>query len=610
MPWIPFGFALAASLALIPLARRLSFRLGMVARPRDDRWHKKPTATLGGIGIFLGVWLALLVTDLAGDDVRWELLAGSAVIFVLGFYDDLKRLSPQAKLVGQFLGATIIVYLGYTTAFFTPRLPVNVIAQILNILVTYVWLVGITNAINLLDNMDGLAGGISLITALILSFFFWDTRSEGLLSIALALAGSTLGFLIFNFPPASIFMGDSGSLFLGFTLASLAIARQPQASNVFAVLAVPTLLFMLPILDTTLVTFTRILRGQSPAQGGRDHTSHRLIAFGLTERQAVMALYAVALASGVLAAGLESLQYWYSLILVPLLLIGLALLTAYLGGLKVVAAPPAGYPGKAITRVILELTYKRRLLEVFLDFFLIGVTLYLAILVRYGFQMNADRLNLFLQSLPLALGGVYLSFFLFGVYRGVWRYVGVGDLIRYLGAAAGSVFLLWIGINLSLPAGRYNLVVFLLFGVFLFIGLAATRSSFRILDLLSSRRTKTEEERVLIYGAGDAGEMALRWILMNPHMALRPVGFLDDDPYLVGRQIHGIDVLGGKDLLETILEQKQVQGVILAGLISADLSTPNREGRNQNADLEAIQACCRRSGVWVRTLRLEFEVLE
>ena len=138
-------------------------------------------------------------------------------------------------------------------------------------------------------------------------------------------------------------MGDSGSLFLGFTLAVLAIARQPQASNVFAITGVPTLLFLLPILDTTLVTLTRLLRGQSPVMGGQDHTSHRLIAFGFSERQTLMVLYTVAIASGVVAIAIETIDYWLSLILVPTVVIVLALLVAYLARMKVVSSttPPA-----------------------------------------------------------------------------------------------------------------------------------------------------------------------------------------------------------------------------------------------------------------------------
>jgi UDP-GlcNAc:undecaprenyl-phosphate GlcNAc-1-phosphate transferase len=597
---LSFGISLVFSTLLMPVARRISFRLGRVAKPREDRWHRLPTPTLGGIGIFSAFVISLLVESLVEaelSEVRWGLLAGSAMVFLLGLIDDLKEIAPPTKLVGQILAASVVVFLGYTTGFFTPRIPNNLVAQIPNILLTFVWVVGITNAINLLDNMDGLAGGISLITACILSFFFWRSGDQGLLVMSLSLAGSILGFLFFNFPPASIFMGDSGSLFLGFTLAVLAIARQPQASNVFAVLGVPTLLFLLPILDTTLVTLTRILRGQSPAQGGRDHTSHRLIAFGLTERQAVLVLYGIALASGVVAAVLETLDYDLSLVLVPLLIMSLALVTAYLARLKVVVSAPAN--AGAITRLMAELTYKRRIFEVILDFFLIGVAYYLAFWTRYGLSMSETRMELFLRSLPVALGGSFLSFFAFGVYRGVWRYVGVEDLLRYAKVTLGSVILVALASILFLPAGANSLALFILFAVYLFLGLAASRSSFKILDQLSSQQARAEEERVIICGAGDAGEMALRWILMNPELGYRPVGFLDDDPFKTGRQIHGVDILGSLEQLEAILEEKQVDGIVV---------TPDASPSDGFQD--KVIAVSRAHGRWVRTLRLEFELLE
>lgn len=601
MPFIALAISFGLSLLLIPLVRRLSIKIGRVAKPRDDRWHQKPTPYLGGVGIFLAFGISVFVTALLGEDqnpVQWGLLAGSGLVFLLGLIDDLKRISPPAKLVGQILAATAVVFLGYTTGFFTPRIANDLVAQIPNILLTFIWLVGITNAINLLDNMDGLAGGISLIAAAILSFFFWETGSQGLLIVSLALAGSILGFLIFNFPPATIFMGDSGSLFLGFTLAVLAIARQPQASNVFAILGVPTLIFLIPILDTTLVTFTRILRGQSPAKGGRDHTSHRLIAFGLSERQAVLVLYGVALISGVIAAALEELAYWFSLVLVPVLVASLALLTAYLGGLKVVAAPTPPYRDKTITRMLLELTYRRRLLEVILDFILIGIAYYLAFLTRYNLMMNEARMGFFLQSFPIALAGAYIAFFFFGIYRGVWRYVGVDDLLRYLKAAAGCVVLVTACVLVLYTVQEIPPIILLIFGGYLFIGLAASRSSFRILDLVSGHQARATEERVLICGAGDSGEMALRWILMNPQLEYRPVGFLDQDPYMNGRQIHGVEVLGGLEQLETILDGKQVDGVIITA------------GMQCNGHfMEELVATCHDHECWVRTLRLEFELI-
>ena len=368
------GISFVVSLALIPVVKRICFRWGFVARPREDRWHQKSTPTLGGIAMFVGYAAALLLSGPAGE-IRWELLLGPALIFALGLYDDLRQLAPPTKLVGQILAASIVVYFGYVIDFFDWSIP--------NIILTFIWLVGITNAINLLDNMDGLAGGVSLIAAGFLSFFFWQAGNLALLVPSLALMGAILAFLVFNFPPASIFMGDSGSLFLGYALASISIARAPRASNVFAVMGVPTLLFLLPIIDTMLVTFTRILRGQSPVQGGSDHTSHRLVAFGLTERQAVLVLYGIALLSGIAGTAFETLDYDLSLVLVPILLVSLALLAAYLGRLKVVPAhdtPPQG----AITRLVVELTFKRRILEIMLDFILISIAYYLAFWTRGG----------------------------------------------------------------------------------------------------------------------------------------------------------------------------------------------------------------------------------
>jgi UDP-GlcNAc:undecaprenyl-phosphate GlcNAc-1-phosphate transferase len=573
--------------------------------PREDRWHKQPTPTLGGVGIFLAFGLALFLCQIIfqeGDPARWGFLSGSVVIFLVGLYDEFRPLTPIAKLVAQILAATLVIALGFTSTFFSPRIANPILAQLPNILFTYLWLVGITNAINLLDNMDGLAGGISLITAGILAYFFWEGGNTSLLWVSLALVGATLGFLVFNFPPARIFMGDSGSLFLGFTLAALAIAQQQQASNVVAVIGVPTLIFLLPILDTTLVTVTRMLSGQSPVHGGRDHTSHRLVAFGLSERQALFVLYGVALSSAVMAAALESLNYWLSLVLAPLVILFLALLTAYLGRLKVVTAPVVSLPGRTLARLMVEITYRRRLLEVILDFFLIGIAYYLAFLAEFSFQMNEERLALYLNSLPLAFAATYLALYVFGVYRIVWRYVGFDDLLRYLQSAIGGVALL-AALIFVLDSAHivdwtevYPDRVLLYYGVIIFLGLAFSRSTFRLLDHLFQQRARPDEQPVLILGAGDSGEMAVRWIQMNPQLLIRPVGFIDQDPLLLGRHIHGIKVLGNVENLSSILENHHIAGVILADS-EIDLTLQD--------DLAGL---CRARGCWVRRLRLEFEI--
>jgi UDP-GlcNAc:undecaprenyl-phosphate GlcNAc-1-phosphate transferase len=232
--------------------------------------------------------------------------------------------------------------------------------------------------------------------------------------------------------------------------------------------------------------------------------------------------------------------------------------------LKVVSTSAATRQGQSISRLMLDLTYRRRVLEVILDFFLIGITYYLAFLVQNRMTMDPTRLELFLDSLPVALACSYLALYVFGIYRVMWRYTGFDDLFRYFQASAGSLVLFAASIfvlestNLTSWPAEFGYPVLLVFGVFLFLGLALSRSSFRLLDTLLQQRVRPNQIPVLIIGAGDAGEMALRWMLMNPGLNYRPVGFIDHDPLLAGRYIHGIRVLGGMDVLPALLKKDAI----------------------------------------------------
>jgi len=564
--------------------------------PRSDRWHRKPTPRLGGVGIFLAFAITLLLAQVTNTSQnllrdRWSILVAVLIMFSVGLYDDFKRINPTVKLVFQILAATLVIFFGeYTINFF--RWPIA------NIILTFFWLVGITNAINLLDNMDGLAGGVAFIASGFLSVFFYRAGLPELLVISLALAGSILGFLVFNLPPARIFMGDSGSMVLGFTLAILAVARRTQASNVFAIVGVPTLVFLLPILDTALVAITRLLRGQSPAVGGIDHTSHRLVAFGLSERQAVTVLYVIAIISGIASIGLEAWDYDISLVLIPVLLILLSLFVAYLARMKVVQTEQMEHSG--LTRFFINLAFRRRIFELIFDLLLIGVSYYLAFWTRYGLNMTSTSMSLFLTSWPIALGISYGSFYLLSVYRGVWRYIGINDLIRYVGAAIIAGSLTSVIVRLVFPAQPFTGDVFLLFILYLLLGLAGSRSSFLILDRIYSRQfSGIDKENVLLYGAEDSGEIALRWILRNPSIGYCVVGFLDDDELKWGSNIHGVSILGDPNNIERFLQEKQVRGVIATS-----------ETLLRSLAGERMVSTCRATGVWVRVLRLEFELRE
>lgn len=288
-----FVSALLLVLGTTPIVRRVAGRLGVVDQPDSRRIHLAPVPLLGGVAIYVGFIVALL---LFGEG--WVLsqtvsiLVGATIVSFLGIWDDRWGLRPVLKLVGQAAAATILVVSGVQVAF----LP----HPALNLAVTLVWILGITNAMNLLDNMDGLSGGVGAVAA---AFFLLLAAWNGqylVASLAAALLGVCIGFLVYNFNPATIFMGDAGSMFLGFILAVVGIKlRFPGRPDIITWM-IPVVVLSLPIFDTTLVVFSRLRRGINPLTNpGRDHVSHRLVSLGLSHRQAVVSLYAICGALGV-----------------------------------------------------------------------------------------------------------------------------------------------------------------------------------------------------------------------------------------------------------------------------------------------------------------------
>jgi len=319
----PVAAAVILSIGLTITCRRLAIYLTIVATPAADRWHAAPTPLLGGVAIFT----AVILTSLALLDLNTAmrgLLAGASALFLLGLLDDLRPFKPHVKFFGQLLVACALIGMGlqlHLTDY-----------PLLNLFITLVWIVGITNAFNLLDNMDGLAAGIAIVaTGFRLTFFLMDGNTSEA-ALAAILIGALFGFLIFNWNPASIFMGDAGSLFVGCTVAGLNLLGDwPYSRGTMSVMVLPVMILLVPIFDTTFVTITRTLRGRPISIGGRDHTSHRLVALGLSEPKAVIFLYGIAIFSGLIA--LFSYRYGlsYSVTFITLLLIALILLGVYIG---------------------------------------------------------------------------------------------------------------------------------------------------------------------------------------------------------------------------------------------------------------------------------------
>ena len=307
--------AVGISLAGTFLARHAAVHLGWLDRPNGRKVHSNPIPLLGGLAIYNAFLITLLVTN--SRRVLEEgsiVLVGATLLLVVGIVDDQRGLSPRLKLLAQVAAAILLVIGGIGVGF----LPF----PWLNLVVTIVWVVAICNAMNLLDNMDGLSAGVAAIAC---AFFMLLAVLRGQIwvsIVAAVLLGATLGFLRFNWNPATIFMGDAGSLLLGFLLAVLALKLRFPGVDERRTWLVPILILAVPIFDTTLVTLSRLRRGVPITSGGRDHVSHRLVRLGLSVREAVTVIYLAATLCGVVAVAivlLPSLQLAYALVALVLL---------------------------------------------------------------------------------------------------------------------------------------------------------------------------------------------------------------------------------------------------------------------------------------------------
>lgn len=316
LPIIMVSFAVAYGFT--PMTRRLALQYDVVDAPAHRKIHREPIPLMGGLAIYGAFAVAVLIFTPAQFVSEFAaVLAGSLWLAVVGYVDDKQGMQPLTKFAAQVIAAGVVMAVGIHVQLFE--------VPVLDYALTLLWFVGISNAINLMDNMDGLAAGI---TAIASGTFFVLAASQELIlvaSLAGALCGATLGFLRYNFNPASIFMGDSGSLVIGFLLATLGIKLDFEAQTRFVTWVIPILVLAIPIFDTTLVTFTRLREGRSPFQGGKDHTSHRIHNMGFSHRRTVVILYAAAVLMGAIALLISQVEVAVAVVLmVGVGLVGMA----------------------------------------------------------------------------------------------------------------------------------------------------------------------------------------------------------------------------------------------------------------------------------------------
>ena len=602
---LPAVAAAVLSFALTPLAERIAWAVGAIDKPDPRKVHLKITPRMGGLAVIAAVDIILSLSCLvewpmpirywAPDELRAGLGLGILPILLVSMLDDIRPVRALPKFAAQTVGASIAVWMGVSLGTTVHLLGHPVTLGFWSIPISILWLVGVTNAFNLIDGLDGLSAGMALISAVSLSGVFLLSGQKGMAAASLVLAGALVGFLPYNFYPARIFLGDTGSAAVGFCLACFALRGGSTLSAGFATL-LPVLVLGLPVAETLISIARRIIHRIEHSDAGgvfeadRNHIHHRLLALGIDHRKAVIILYGV----GLVVAGTGLLS-----VLVSTRDLGLLLVALLFAGL--VGMARLGYDEFALIRRGLVLRFyetpvlKRSLFVVFVDICLICLAVYGAMGLRYDdWELGPHRPMAFMLVALLAPVTVG-TFWAFGLYRGAWRLASVDDFVRASWAAG-------VAAGLGFAASRFlpmHEAPFSLFGIFALLEFAlvnGSRASYRVLVLLK-RRAATGGRPALIYGAGLGGVNARRELESNEEIGLRPVGFLDDDPEKLGRVVNGLKVYGP---IESLPEARRATGARV--LVVASWKIPGDR-------LRLAKEICAREAVEVNRMQISLRPL-
>ncbi|GHC04754.1 hypothetical protein [Cerasicoccus arenae] len=592
--FVVFGVGFAVSLILTRVMIWLGPRLGMIDMPDERRIHKTPIPRAGGVAVFLAFNFAAVClyayiwpwTFTGRLDEQWWLsfLAASSILCAVGIWDDIKGTSPIIKLGGQIAASCVLFFLSGKG--FDHMLGID-FPWFINLILTIVWCVALINAFNLIDGLDGLCGGLAIISSLGIGAAFLLRAEPADSLIVLALIGSVLGFLRYNFHPARIFLGDTGSMFLGFALASLALESAGK-STVLVSIGVPFLAAGVPIMDTILAIWRRSARRLTAKLGGgeegpkimgadKEHLHHRLLEAGFSQRKVAVILYMGNLL--LVAIGLFS-------IFMSKALVGLFLIV-FISGVYVVVrhvvhveiwdtgrllAEGIKRPGRAVIGMIVYPVC---------DLIWLSISLVAAMLLQYPAMMGLG-VGEWAQLLPVWISPVFLMLVLGHTYSRVWSRSNFRDyLILFFSLTVGVLltfaFLSAADADLKTENLRISIMFayFSMFGIFGVRVITQTLREWMMISALNERAASRYVVRhILLYGAGNRGALYLRELrLVHPdEMATRKIiGFIDDDVNLRRRFVHGVRVLGHLEELEDILGSHDIDEIV----ITADLLEVN-----------------------------------
>lgn len=572
--------AFLVSALIVPIVRRIATRQGIGDHPGERKVNVRFVPRMGGVGIIAGTAVAVLADSLFGlrAFVGFGPATGTALalglVAALGAYDDIRGVGSLGKLSVQILAASFVITGGLMIHQirlpFVEPIPLGMFA----LPVTLLWLVGVTNAVNLIDGLDGLAAGVSAVAAATFAALGMHAGLDAVVVLSLALMGSCLGFLIYNFHPASIFMGDTGSLFLGFLLAtiSLMLMQNGPSAGLASSLVIPVVVLAVPIIDTSIAFFRRVRKGMHPLKPDKEHIHHRLMDLGLTHRQTVVITYAAAAVLGVSAFSMSRLDSMYGLVILVLAAGAIYAGIRRLGYVEEMAAR-SGESRPPIQPLSIARIIDRA-------FLVAGdlVALAAAFLLSYWFRFHSGWLNpdgfvpletyLISPGMLILVVGWVLLFWLAGLYDIPWdvsRIDYVFSIVKTVAAGTLALFIFTLDPDTPTVGGRLTALVY---GATIVFTVAVVRMAIitfeRHLQILGYRRRNT-----VIAGTLPTARELLDEIRRRPGLQYQVVGFVERAPR--SGSFEDFPVLGSyQDIPEIVRTMNVEEILIVAGLESRE----------------------------------------
>lgn len=510
----------------------------------SERWGATSVPLIGGIVICFIIILNIIYIyfNFFISKELFVVFSGGISMFFLGLIDDIFELKSYQKFIVQVVIVLIVITFGIRLELFS---------NFIDILFSFLWIIGITNAINLLDNMDGLSGGISLIASIFLGINFYSDGYIVLSFFCFLMAVLLFGFLIFNFKPAKIYLGDNGALLIGFILGTFTIIGtnvSTSGKSLFSVIVFPLIVLLIPICDTIFVSITRKLRGQSPFDGGKDHLSHRLVLLGMSEKQAVIFLYTISILLGLTIYIVKNVNLFTAFSLYFFISLLIVLFAIFMGKIKISNDAPED--SKSVVQIKSNFLYKFNILKIIIDIIIFGVIYYVSYLIRFGGIIEDWNLKLITESFALIIILKIILLNIFKAYKIDSKYFNLNDFLKIIKSITIASMIAIIVLTFWIRFNNYSRAVFVIDWALSIIVLITIRFSSCLINEIFYSIRKNNLIKIIFFGNTDSFKILENIIKIKDVVRYKICDFINIKEYKTG-------MIGFKDDIKIfIIENK------------------------------------------------------